>query len=84
MKVTADDNIYNKIEFLKQKVDSEIYRYIEEKTSKFRIDNYNDGCNRLLEIMKLKSKDPRDITPLTQWCCDVSILLGMIFEKMLI
>ncbi len=81
MEVTADDDIYNKIEFLKQKVDSKIYRYIEEKTAKFRIDNYNDSCNRLLEIMKLKSKDPRDITPLTQWCCDVSILLGMIFEK---
>ena len=81
MEVTADDNIYNKIEFLKQKVDFEIYRYIEEKTSKFRIDNYNDKCNRLLEIMELKSKDPRDITPLTHWCCDVSILLGMIFEK---
>ena len=59
MEVTADDNIYNKIEFLKQKVDFEIYRYIEEKTSKFRIDNYNDKCNRLLEIMKLRPKSKR-------------------------
>lgn len=81
MEVTVDDNVYNKIEFLKQKVDSEIYRYIEEKTSKFKIDNYNDECNRLLEIMKLKSEDPRDITPLTYWCCDVAILLGMIFDE---
>ena len=81
MEVSDNDNIFKKIEFLKQRVDSDIYGYIENKISKCRIDNYNEGCTSLLEIMKLKSENPANITPLTQWCCDVSILLALFFEK---
>lgn len=79
MKISSNDNIETKIEYLKTRTDLNVARYAEEIIKSIAIVDYNGNHNQLIELMQMKSKDPRDITPLTMWCCDVAILLGFVF-----
>lgn len=81
MEVTVLSTINEKIDYLRRKENPEIREFLRERTYDIRIDNYDDSCNRIIEVMECKPKRDGDVTPLSGWCGEVAILLGYALDK---